>query len=155
MAIPIGVDPGSASQSSNIPTVSAAASTISVNSSTTAPVREIEAGPSSGIVGFDFVDSTTAALDLVEVSRDKAPAGPVTSTIVIDREGSRSTSVASGKEREEDLKLDPSKRRREWNEDKFNGKPGYVTAATEKIMSEAPVIADLRTNVIVGSKQQE
>lgn len=155
MAIPIGVDPGSTSQSSNIPTVSAAASTISVNSSTAAPVRELEAGPSSSVVGFDFADSTTAALDLVEVSRDRAPAGPVAATSVIDREGSRSTSVASGKEREEELKLDLSKRRREWNDDKFNGKPGYVTAATEKIMSEAPVIADLRTNVIVGPQQHE
>ena len=145
MAIPIGVDPGSTSQSTNLQTVSTAASSISVNSSIAAPVREVGAGPSPGIIGFEFDDTPSSSLTL-EVPRDNPPAGPVTSPSHMDREGST-------KEREEEFNPDQSKRRKDWNEDKFNGRPGYVTAATEKIMSEAPVIADLRTNVIVSVKQ--
>lgn len=151
MAIPIGVDLGSTSQSSDVQTVSNAASSITVNSLTAAPVREVGAASSPGIIGFDFDDTTTAALTL-EVPRDNSPAGPVTSPSNIDHEGSASTSITSAKEREEELNHDLSKRKKDRNEDKFNGRPGYVTAATEKIMSEAPVIADLRTNVIVGAK---
>jgi hypothetical protein len=153
MAIPIGVDPGSVSQSSNIPSASTAASSIPINPSITGPVRDSQLGPSPGIAGFDFDDTTTEAL-VIEVPRDNVPAGPVTSPSVTDREGSGPSSTTSTKEREEELKHDTSRRRQEWNEDRFNGRPGYVTAATEKIMSEAPVIADLRTNVIVGAKQQ-
>jgi hypothetical protein len=153
MAIPIGVDLGSTSQSSNIPTVSTAGSSTSVNTLAAAPFRDFGVGSSPGIIGFDFDHTTTASLTL-EVPRDNLLAGPVTSPNHMDNEGSGSTSIASAKEREEELYRDPSRRRKDWNEDKLNGKSGYVTAATEKIMSEAPVIADLRTNVIVGAKQQ-
>jgi hypothetical protein len=153
MAIPIGVGPGPISQSSDIPSASTAASSIPINPSIAAPVRDAQVGPSPGIVGFDFEDTTTEAL-VIQVPRDNVPAGPVTSPSVMDREGSGPSSITSTKEGEEGLKRDTSKRRKEWNEDRFNGRAGSVTAATEKIMSEAPVIADLRTNVIVGAKQQ-
>jgi hypothetical protein len=153
MAIPIGLDPGSNSQSSDIPNASTAASSIPINPPT-APARITVSESSPGIVGFDFDDTTAVALEL-EVPRDNAQAGPVSPPSVMDREGSGPSSVTSAKEREEELKRDLSRRKRERSEDRYNGRPGYVTAATEKIMNEAPVIADLRTNVIVGAKHQD
>jgi len=153
MAIPIGVDLGSTSQSSDIPTASTASSSIPITPSIVATAFDAEAVPSPGIVGFDFDDSTPTALEL-GVPRDNVPAGPVISPSVMEREGSGPSSITSAKEREEELKHDSNKRRKEWNEDKFNGRPSYVTAATEKIMSESPVIADLRTNVIVSANNK-
>lgn len=89
----------------------------------------------------------------LEFPRDNNPIRPVTSAGTINREGSNPTAIMSAKEREEEFRRELSRRKREWYEDKFNDRPSFVSAAAEKIMGEAPVVAELRTNVIVSAKQ--
>lgn len=65
-------------------------------------------------------------------------------------QGPQPTTVMSKEEREDNLKRQESRRRTQWYEDQFAYKPNHINQATEKIMKEAPVIAELRTNVIVS-----
>jgi len=64
--------------------------------------------------------------------------------------GPQPVATMSEKEREDYIKREASIRRTEWYNGQFDYKSDQKTAAAEKIMSEAPVIAELRTNVIVS-----
>ena len=67
--------------------------------------------------------------------------------------GPQPVATMSEKEREAYVKREASIRRTEWYNDQFDYKSNQKTAAVERIMSEAPVIAELRTNVIVSYPQ--
>lgn len=61
--------------------------------------------------------------------------------------------MMSKEERGDHLKREESRRRTQWYEDQFAYKPNHISQPIEKIMKEALVIAELRTNVIVCKLQ--
>ena len=64
--------------------------------------------------------------------------------------GPQPVATMSEKEREDYIKREASIRRTEWYNDQFAYKPDQKSTVVERIMNEAPVTAELRTNVIVS-----
>jgi hypothetical protein len=91
------------------------------------------------VTGFTFTDLEPLGSTAVDLSFD-FPRAVIPSAQPVEKEvNTMNTGVT-----------DASKRRTQYYEDSFAYKDGHGQSAKERIQKDSPVVAELKTNVIVG-----